>query len=173
MQAVQHWSCIGTGGCWLQPCDEACIGSPERFVSKADAEWPCTVMLMSLSSMKGGNLGSYICSASHAGQRSDYQTQPELLAYIAAMTAVCSDLERAWGLQSCAAAVAVAICSASCLTLQVVYADMSNNLLMHASVPALGLRSTHWSVISWARSQTARERFTDAKYVYRWASAAR
>ena len=50
---------------------------------------------------------------------------------------------------------------------------MSNNLLMHASVPALGLRSTHWSVISWARSQTARERFTDAKYVYRWASAER
>ena len=51
--------------------------------------------------------------------------------------------------------------------LQDVYADLSNNLLVHVMVPALGLRSKQWTVISWARSQTARESFLDAKYVYR------
>ena len=50
---------------------------------------------------------------------------------------------------------------------QDVYADLSNNLLVHVMVPALGLRSKQWTVISWARSQTARESFLDAKYVYR------
>ena len=100
MQAVQHCSCIGTGSCWFQGCEEAWIGSPERFVSMTDAEWPCKVRLISLLSMRGGNLGSFICSASHAGQRSDCQTQPELLAYIAAMTAVFSDLEIACGLHA-------------------------------------------------------------------------
>ena len=46
---------------------------------------------------------------------------------------------------------------------------MSNNLLVHVMVPALGLRSKQWTVISWARSQTARESLLDAKYVYRLA----
>ena len=50
---------------------------------------------------------------------------------------------------------------------QDVYADLSNNLLVHVMVPALGLRSKQWTVISWARSQTARESLLDAKYVYR------
>ncbi|KAL0018632.1 hypothetical protein WJX77_009530 [Trebouxia sp. C0004] len=50
---------------------------------------------------------------------------------------------------------------------QDVYADLSNNLLVHVIVPALGLRSKQWTVISWARSQTARESLLDAKYVYR------
>lgn len=50
---------------------------------------------------------------------------------------------------------------------QDVYADLSNNLLVHVMVPALGLRSKQWTVVSWARSQTARESFLDAKYVYR------
>lgn len=53
------------------------------------------------------------------------------------------------------------------LLLQDVYADMSNNLLVYVHVPALGLRSKQWTVISWARSQTARESLLDAKYVYR------
>ena len=51
--------------------------------------------------------------------------------------------------------------------MQDVYADLSNNLLVHVMVPALGLRSKQWTVVSWARSQTARESFLDAKYVYR------
>ena len=53
--------------------------------------------------------------------------------------------------------------------LQDVYADLSNNLLLHVMVPALGLRSKEWTVVSWARSQTAKESLLDAKYVYRYA----
>ena len=53
--------------------------------------------------------------------------------------------------------------------LQDVYADLSNNLLVHVVVPALGLRSKQWTVVSWARSQTAKESLLDAKYVYRYA----
>lgn len=55
------------------------------------------------------------------------------------------------------------------VAMQDVYADLSNNLLVHVMVPALGLRSKQWTVISWARSQTARETLLDAKYVYRYA----
>ena len=51
---------------------------------------------------------------------------------------------------------------------QDVYADLSNNLLVHVMVPALGLRSKEWTVVSWARSQTAKESLLDAKYVYRY-----
>ena len=51
--------------------------------------------------------------------------------------------------------------------LQDVYADLSGNVLMHVTVPELGLRSSHWSVISWASSQVHSQDFADAKYIYR------
>ena len=87
-QAVQHCSSIGTGRCYLQGCDVAWIGSLARCVSMADTVWPCQIRLTSLLSVRGGNLGSSVCSASHADQCSACETQPELLASNAAMTAV-------------------------------------------------------------------------------------
>ncbi|KAK9815754.1 hypothetical protein WJX72_009012 [[Myrmecia] bisecta] len=48
-----------------------------------------------------------------------------------------------------------------------VYAHMAGNLLMHVEVPALGLTASHWSVISWAGGQIARNSISDAKYIYR------
>jgi hypothetical protein len=54
---------------------------------------------------------------------------------------------------------------------QHIYADLSGNVLMHVTVPELGLHSTQWAVISWARSQTSRRYVTDAKYIYRCVAA--
>lgn len=36
-------------------------------------------------------------------------------------------------------------------TVQDVYADVSGNVLLHASVPALGLHASQWAIISWGR----------------------
>ena len=46
------------------------------------------------------------------------------------------------------------------------YADLSGNVLLHASVPALGLRASQWAVISWARPVDAGS-FSDSKYSYK------
>ena len=51
---------------------------------------------------------------------------------------------------------------------QNVYANMTGNVLVHITAPALGLSSAQWSVVSWGQSQLARESVYDRKYIYRW-----
>ena len=49
---------------------------------------------------------------------------------------------------------------------QDVYADLSGNVLLHSSIPALGLRASQWAVISWARPADAAS-FADSKFAYK------
>ena len=53
--------------------------------------------------------------------------------------------------------------------LQDVYADLSGNVLLHSSIPALGLRASQWAVISWARPADATS-FADSKFSYKCVS---
>lgn len=47
------------------------------------------------------------------------------------------------------------------------YADLGGNVLLHASVPALGLRAAQWAVVSWGHSQANLSEFADARFTYR------
>lgn len=48
--------------------------------------------------------------------------------------------------------------------MQDVYADLSGNVLLHASVPALGLHASQWAIISWGRRMGDHTFFVDYSY---------
>lgn len=52
--------------------------------------------------------------------------------------------------------------------MQDVYADLSGNVLLHAAVPALGLRAVQWAIISWGHTHAQLPEFADSRFTYRW-----
>lgn len=54
------------------------------------------------------------------------------------------------------------------LLLQELYADLSGNVLLHASVPALALRADQWAIISWGHTHAQLPDFADSRFTYRW-----
>lgn len=51
--------------------------------------------------------------------------------------------------------------------MQDVYADLSGNVLLHASVPAVGLRAAQWAIISWGRTHAQLPDLPDSRFTYR------
>lgn len=51
---------------------------------------------------------------------------------------------------------------------QDVYADLSGNVLLHASVPALGLHAVQWAIISWGHTHAQLPDFADSRFTYRF-----
>ena len=81
--------------------------------------------------------------------------------------------------QSCAAAQRVhPFCATAhlrpfaCHWAQSLYADLSGNVLLHASVPALGLRAEQWAIVSWGHAHAQLPDFADARFTYRCARRA-
>ena len=54
------------------------------------------------------------------------------------------------------------------MLLQSLYADLSGNVLLHASVPALGLRAEQWAIVSWGHTHAQLPDFADSRLTYRW-----
>lgn len=55
---------------------------------------------------------------------------------------------------------------------QSLYADLSGNVLLHASVPALGLRAEQWAIVSWGHTHAQLPDFADSRFTYRCACRA-
>jgi hypothetical protein len=55
---------------------------------------------------------------------------------------------------------------------QSLYADLSGNVLLHASVPALGLRAEQWAIVSWGHTHAQLPDFADSRFTYRCACCA-
>ena len=50
------------------------------------------------------------------------------------------------------------------VAVQDVYADVSGNVLLHASVPGLGLHASQWAIISWGRRTEENNVLVDYSY---------
>jgi hypothetical protein len=59
---------------------------------------------------------------------------------------------------------------AAMLLMQSLYADLSGNVLLHASVPALGLRAEQWAIVSWGHTHAQLPDFADSRLTYRYAA---